>query len=274
MKRLSLALLLFAASTARAQFFPDPDYQRVLIPVFYFGGGSFGSQWWTDFDLISTTGDFTLGRAFLQGDPACPALCGCDAKTLVENWKSESVCPTFEGPAGLVLHVPRTVTRDEVHTYARVRDLSRQADRAGTQIPVVWEDQLRDGMMLLDIPRDDRFRSTLRLFDVFQWPTEFQLRFYDMAKLRRGEAEPLLETTVMVQHEEGGTPGRFPGRPAYAVVGDLQAAYPQLANVQSFAIEIRGMHLLISPAPPNKRFFAMVSVTNKNTNEVTVVAPE
>lgn len=275
MKRLLVLLALLLPVQAHAQYSPDVDYERVLVPVFYFGGGGFGSAWWTDFDLLSTEQAFTLGRPLLQGLQDCPALCGCDAKGEVEAGKVETVCPIFEGTQGVILYVPRNVDRASIFTYARVRDVSRQAERAGTQIPVVWEDDLYSStMMLLDIPRDSRYRTTLRLYDAFQNETEFSLRFLDMAELRRGVRDVLLETSIVVRHDEGENPGRFPGRPAFAIIGDLVAAYPQLARADHYAIEIIGSHPITSPPYYERRFYALASITNKTTQEVTVVSPE
>jgi hypothetical protein len=275
MRTLTAALVLLLTLSAQASYSPDPDYKRVLIPVFYFGGGAFGSAWWTDLELISTEQTFTLGgRAALVGDPACPALCGCDVKAEVESNKVETVCPNFESTAGLILYVPRNLDRETIYTYLRVRDTAKQAERAGTQIPVVWEDELYNStMMLLDIPSDPRYRTTLRLFDAFQHPTEYSLRFYDMAELRRGNREVLHEVSIETEVVEEDA-GRFPNRPAFASVGDLVAAYPKLATVAAYAIEIIGSHPITSPPYYDRRFYALASVTNKTTQEVTVVAPD
>lgn len=276
MKRLlSVGLLSFMALTAQAQFRPDADYQRVLVPVFYFGGGAFGAAWWTDFDLLSTGGGFELGVPMLQDNPACPALCGCDVTKVVDLWQAHNICPQFENPAGLLLYVPRTVDRSTVYMGSRVYDRSRQADRFGTEIPLVWESDFLDGpVMLLNLPGDARFRVTLRLYDVYQYPTPFVLRFHDMAKLRSGENEPLFSTIVQVRYEGPIVGGRFPLTPATGIIGDLRAAYPQLAGVGSFAVEVVGTDHDSSPPPPRHRWYTFASITNNTTHEVTVVSPQ
>lgn len=272
MKRLILAVLFLASSfPLSAQFMPDPQYERVLIPVFFFGGGAYGAQWWTDVQIISTEGDVELANEVLVGFQVCPALCGCGPEKRIDAWTVESVCPHFEHPAGLLLYVPRTA-RDWLQIASRGGDLSRRADRYGTQIPVVWEDDLFDStMMLLDIPTDPRYRASLRLYDAFQWETGFTLRFHDMAKLRDGNAIPIFETSVVAHHDSG--PSALPLRPAFALIGDLVAAYPQLASVPSVAIEIIGSHPIVSPPAYERRFYAMASITNNTTQEITIVTP-
>ena len=272
MKRLLLAVLLLSTVSLQAQS-PDPDYQRVLVPVFNFGGGAGGSAWFSNFDLVSTTGAFDLARPVLKDRAACEFFCPCETKARVEGEKSETLCPQFEHPYGLLLWVPRTVSRRDVHTYLRVHDTSRDAERAGTQIPVIWEEDLFGGtMMLLDVKTEPRFRSTLRLYDAFQFPTEFSLRFYDMAEFRKGIRKLLAEERVSVDVAETSNP-RFPLRPAALTIGNIVARWPALAAAESVAIEVIGSHAIVSPPQYEYRFYAFASITNNTTHEVTIVSP-
>lgn len=275
MKRLLLAISLLAAAAVQAQSHPDPAYERVLIPVFFFGGGIHGSEWWTELDMFNTGDPFELPHAMVQDNPACPTLCGCDGQTTVRSMQAETICPIFEDTTGLILHVPRTVDRDHVTLQVRGLDRSRSADRYGSEIPVVWERDLLDNpIMLLNIPTDSRYRSTLRLYDAYQYNTTFTLRFFDMAAMRRGDAEPILTTQVQVHHDlkTDGAAG-YKVRPAFAAIGNLAATYPQLAGVQAVAIEITGSDFVISPPQPRKRFYALASITNNTTQEITIVSP-
>lgn len=157
MKQLLLAVLLLAAVSLRAQS-PDPEYRRVLVPVFNFGGGAGGAAWFSSFDIYSTAGTFELARPVIKDTAACDFFSPCETRASVEEGKSETLCPQFEHPYGLLLWVPRSVDRREVHTYLRVRDTSRDAERAGTQIPVVWEEDLFSStMMLLDVKTEPRY---------------------------------------------------------------------------------------------------------------------
>lgn len=270
-----LLVLLVCALPGRAQFFPDPDYERVLIPVFWFGGGANGAQWWSNFDVLNTGEPFELATAVLQGHPSCPSFCGCDPQKRVVPFQSHTICQQFEDSTGLLLYVPRHVDRDDVHVMSRVYDRSREALRAGTQLPVVWEDDLLEGpIWLLDVKTETRYRTTLRIYDVYQWETEFTVRFYDMAKLRLGQKELLLETRMTAHHPDGPIPeGRFPQRPSYAVVASLVAQWPQLAAAEAVAVEITGSHPIVSPPAPTRRFYALASITNNTTQEVTTVFP-
>lgn len=271
-RMLALFVLLIAVTSAQAQFNPDPDYERVLVPVFFFGGGQGGSKWFTSFDLVTLGNGFQLATPVLRDLPSC-AFCPCEVKAQVEELKAETICGQFEHPYGLLLWVPRSVERDAVHTSLRVADRSREAERAGAQIPVVWErDLYADPFMLLDVKTEPRYRSALRLYDAFQYDTDFVLRFYDMEEFRKGTHELLFETTVRVQRATAA-PGRFPLRPAFLMIGDIVAQWPRLASSESVAIEVAGTSLPISPPQYDRRFYALASITNNTTHEVTIVAP-
>lgn len=273
MTRLLLAVLLVASASIHAQR-PDPDYQRVLVPVFWFGGGAGGSQWWSSFDITSSEGSFDLGFPALKDDSACEYFCPCELTARVEEGEAQTICGNFEDPRGVLLWVPRTVSPEIVHTSLRVLDRSREADRAGTQIPVVWESDLYSGtIVLLDVLTEPRFRSTLRIYDAFLFETDFVLRFYDMDRYRKGDRELLLETIVRSRVERPAGPPRFPLHPATAIIGNIVAQWPQLAAARSVAIEVSGTHLLVSPPQYENRFYAFASITNNTTQEVTTVSP-
>ncbi|HEX8618902.1 MAG TPA: hypothetical protein VF911_15065 [Thermoanaerobaculia bacterium] len=276
MRRLVIAvlLLLFASPLAHAQY-PDPDYERILLPTFWFGGGAGGSQWWSGFDLVSTESSFDLGGLpVLKDVSACPFFCPCEAKTHVERGKAENICEKFEDSSGMLLWVPRSVSPQTVHTSLRVYDRSREGERAGTQIPVVWERDLYSGtIVLLDVKTEPRYRSAVRVYDAFLIETDFVFRFYDMAKYRAGDRELLLETVVRARAGRPSGPPRFPLHPAIAAIPNIVAEWPQLASVQSVAIEVTGTHAIVSPPQYDKRFYALATITNNTTHEVTAVAP-
>jgi hypothetical protein len=272
MRRLLAVLVVLAAASAQAQFRPDPDYERVLVPVFFFGGGQGGAQWSSSFDMVTMGNGFTLATPVLREEQRC-AFCPCEVKALVEEVKVESICGQFEHPYGMLLWVPRTVDKDSVHTSLRVTDKSREDARAGAQIPVVWErDLYADSFVLLDVKTEPRYRSAIRLYDAFLQETDFVLRFYDMEEMRKGTHELLFETTVRAHAVTPADP-RFPLRPAFAMIGDIVAAWPQLAAAQSVAIEVVGTSLPISPPQYDRRFYALASITNNTTHEVTIVSP-
>jgi hypothetical protein len=241
----------------KAQPTLQPPYERVLIPLFVSGSlpGAFGSLWTTQLTVRNESDDSVVVTNLPIG------LCG--------------LCPpseprsTFSLP--LFVHNPNAGTflyigspgAGKVTFTLRVQDVSRQAQTWGTAVPVVRErDVHSDTLQLLDIPTDRRFRTTLRVYD-FDTPDNrsVRLRIYAL----NGNT-PLVDTTLTLQGPRQDYPS-FPDRPASAMIGDLVTAFPQLV--------IAGrLRIVIDSVTSGVRFWAFVSVTNDETQHVTVIAPE
>lgn len=277
-----IALLLFAsASFAQprpGEPFVDPDYERVLIPVFFSGPGANGAQWETAVDLsTSVQDDVQLAEPALiyTNESHCNGIsCGC-ASTRLEAFRSARLCSGLEHAAGLLLWVPRTAQPKDLSFSVRVRDTSKNATSAGTYVPVVWERELSaEPIVLLDVPVESQFRSSLRVYDAFGFPIEVTMKMYDMAEYRTlRAAQPLVDTTVDLVDPNPAGLTRFIRRPAFAQIGDLVAAYPQLAGHSSVAIVVQALQPRVSPPLPTDRVYALASVTNNTTQEVTIIAP-
>lgn len=271
----ALMILLCAVAADAQSFFPDPDYERVLIPVYFSGPGAHDANWTTDVRVMSSGDRVEFANSPFVVDFDCPILCPIATTNELSPWQPMHIGTWFD-PAGLLLWVPRGADRDTIHIEARIRDESRQSESAGTRVPVIWERDLSERpMVLLNVPVDARYRTSLRLFDLFQWDTDFVVRVYDMGALDGPGSTPLVDTIITARdpviHVQ---PERFPDRPSYVTIGDLVAAYPQLSSVRSVAIEVTGTSLTMTPPPPNARFYALASVTNNATQEVTIIAPK
>ena len=277
-----IALLLFAsaafAQPRPGEPFVDPDYERVLIPVFFSGPGANGAQWETAVDLTtSIQNDVQLAEPALiyTSESQCNGIpCSC-ASTLVEYGRSARLCSGLEHAAGLLLWVPRTAAPKDLNFSVRVRDTSKNATSAGTYVPVVWERDLSgEPIVLLDVPVESRFRSSLRVYDAFGFADDVTMKIYDMAEYRTlGAAQPLVDTAVALVNPNPAGLTRFIRRPAFAQIGDLAAAYPQLAGRTSVAIVVQALQPRVSPPLPTDRVYALASVTNNTTQEVTIIAP-
>jgi hypothetical protein len=280
MQRALLAIALLAAATSvQAEHRRDQNFERVLVPVFFAGPGAQGAQWATNVEVMNTGAPLQLAHPVLgDNEPGAePDEVVCNGERNVGTRDGQVVCSGNQHAAGVILYVPRNANPQDVHISARVLDLSRTSDRYGTAIPVIWEGDLLSGtMVLLDIPTGDRrYRSGIRLFDVYQWNTVFTLRFYDMDKVRKGTATtPLLQTQVTAVWDFDSDASVRPMRPSFAQIGDLMAAFPVLASVDSVAIEITGANTVGPPDQPESRLYALGSITNNTTQEVTIVSPK
>lgn len=260
-----LILAFVAAFSAAAQ----STHERILVPVFFSGPGAHGSQWWTTVSVANngeTPVRFT--RDVLAGDPDCPAICGCGPVAEVHSGNVGELCILNADPSGLLLYMEKN--QADVHFGARVADLSRSNDTAGTELKIVREHELRKNSIILpNIPIGPGYRVGLRLFDTFPPPNpEVILRIHD----RRELGIPLVEETIPLSLPPDAFEPR-PAHPAFAMIGDLGARYPQLQSHGLVVIELILPELDISPVPAPS-YWAVATITNNVTQQVTMVTPQ
>ena len=229
------------------------QYTRVLIPVVASNvDGLFGSLWKTELIAFNNSEQpVSIGY-----DYRCIALCGGVGADPGRALDMSNILTPPGFPTALVL-IPKEA-RDVMEFALRVRDVSRQADSWGTAIPVVWEDRTFSRPFdLLNIPLASRFRQSLRVYDLSATSaTNVLVQYYSMTS-----GALLKEYTLQLAL-------RFPGDPydpAYAEL-NLFGEAPELAGVDRIRVRI-------SPTSATQRVWAMVSVTNNVTQELTIISP-
>jgi len=283
-RRLLLVVLLGCAALAApllAQTQPSiDDYDVLLVPLFFFGPGAHGSQWESAVS-VATTGETTATLPVpLFGDLASS---DCNVSPLDDRVHPDTirtVCPQYQSTSGLLLYTPKNeVDPLAIHVRSRIRDTSRQSASAGVEIPVVRERDFRSqSFLLLDIPSDARFRSNLRIYGgmsntgsdrmVNPRGAEVEVVIFDSRDL----GVPLVHTHLQLSAPRTSEASPYFLYPGHLTIGDLVTAYPQLAAVPSYTIRITPAQLLVSP-PREDSVWAFVSVTNNDTQEVTLVTP-
>jgi hypothetical protein len=230
---------------------PDPSlYERVLIPVLFNGPGAFGSQWRTDVTL--TNGDLLALPGFETGAiESLPEV----ARPLPRIAPRETVSLSSlfgNRPSGLLLFLPRGAP---VHFGSLIRDISRDGAQWGTEMPIVRESDARDVVQLFQVPFDSRYR--------------LQLRIYAMDGVTAGVAITAhAQTPVHANAIVTGPCEVEPcnsNQPSYVSV-DLGRAFPSLTG--TVPISIRSSS---DATPP---LWAFVTVTNNETQVVTVISPQ
>jgi hypothetical protein len=171
------------------------------------------------------------------------------------------------GGGGFV-YVGHPGANGKVNFSLRIQDVSRQAQTWGTSIPVIHErDTFSGRVILLDVPTDPRFRSTLRIYD-YDVPADRQIR---LRAFELSSKVPLVDIVLVLTpaHNTDGDPvdpNVYPPYPGHATVGDLVTAFPQLVAAKELRLELE-------PVTPGLRFWAFVSVTNNETQHVTTIVP-
>jgi hypothetical protein len=257
MSRSSILLLLLLSTTTSAL---ANDWHRVLIPVYFEGevAGAFGSRWVVE--LKGFNGFGTHQR--LTSDPGrvCgpgPSQCGdfippgeffnaaaYVAKNGANVGRFVYVRSSFEG-----IDQPQTLRLSLV-----TRDVSREAEGFGTQIPVVREsDTFRGSIPFPSVPAGPRFRQKLRVYDF-----DGQLGHSVVVSVYK-DGLIAQRTLTMASSDEGA----YPTDPGFAQL-DLDAM-PELAGQDA-------VNVIVRPAQEG-RYWAFISVTNNETQQVTTLAP-
>ena len=268
---LALAAVAGLAPAAAAQ--DQAPYERILVPIGYESElpGAFGSLWSTILTGINDTDVFVEVSAGRPTGNCIAVGTGCkEAPHQVFNLR---LIAGSNPNTGAFVYVGKPGA-GRVRFTLRVQDVSRQAQTWGTTIPVVRERDAFAGLLhLLDIPIDPRFRVALRIYDFDASPESpaadrsVRLRIY-----HRDFASPFLETVLPFGvHDIRG--GDFPQVPSTVMIGNLTDAFPDLLSLPSIAPFGRNARIEIEPASPGLRFWAFVSVTNNETQHVTVIAP-
>ena len=244
----------------------EAQYEALLLPVYLDGTvpGNKGSLWKTDF-WIRNAGSANValapwvcpeGTVCLPVFPLTrPLLPGETLKNLPAMFR-----PPTNNPARL-LYVERSGL-PFVHTALRVYDASREGLNAGTDLPIVRNSELRTrGFQLLNVPADARFRQHLRVYDLANTQSRFRVSIYENTT-GTSTAQPIHQTELAASTNDSG---EFRVAPAYAEIASIQDLLGT-SNAQSLRVEIE-------PLTAGSRFWAFISVTNNDTQFVTLVTP-
>jgi hypothetical protein len=257
--RITVLLLALALAVGAAPIHAQP-LERVLIPIVVKEEipGAYGSRWTT------TLTGFNGGASSYYMTPPPTGYCwGCDGWSVDPGTTfSYPVSRGVQGRAVFVfVRAVENGTNPFVHFHLRLQDVSRQAQTWGTEVPVIRErDVLSSATQILDVPMDARFRVALRIMDFDEASgRRVRCRFFDY---RSGALLHESEFALVVP-DPYADPGYSPGE---AAVLDLAGAISSLRSAASVRIELI--------PDPGLRFWAFVSVTNNETQHVTLITPE
>ncbi|HYS54545.1 MAG TPA: hypothetical protein VER58_12375 [Thermoanaerobaculia bacterium] len=226
--------------------------ERILVPVSVQNVKGVNGSLWETKDLIRNDSSVEVGIT-----PTSPGFRIAPLST-VNGFLSVRFDHSDVPGTIFWLGYPEGFDKANLHFNLRVQDVSRQAQTWGTEIPVVRESELSTRkIVLLGIPTDSRFRQALRIY-------ETDLRGAGVARLRMFELDgktPLVDINVALPSASGS---EF--EPGFAQYLWLTRDFPQLLSTTLLRIEIE-------PVSPGMRFWAFVSVTNNETQHVTVITP-
>src|SRR5215212_9007325 len=224
-------------------------YKRVLVPVAWRGvvSGAFGSRWTTE--LTGRVFDKDKSIEVTRTPYSTPPH-------LVQNaFVFDDFPERYTG--GVFIYVPE---EQYVDLGLRIRDVSREEENYGTEVPLVTAEETSPAVavVLLDVTVGPKYRSTLRTYS-FEGRRDWG---FSIMIFPRGGTEIL----VFQSYHGGGFPVEefpsIPGQSQLDIGNLLPAGYTGRVDVQLWGVP-----------PWGKRIWGMISVTNNDTQMVTMVTP-
>jgi len=238
---------------------PLDDYEQVLIPITSTDiPGLNGSRWITETWLENTStepADIQGPYVSPIGTPPIPISLHFSPGYSMNLPQPQNL--TGKSSEGVLVGVPRWLGRKAAFN-SRVHDNSRQAQNWGTEIPVVRENEFADAVTLINVPGDARFRLLLRIYARTS-AADVHIRADVLSALTvildPPAFGPLFDRVIHIDAPTGSF-----GVPGYAQVTIGTYGVPMQISVTS-----------TSGAANN--LWAFVSITNNETQDVTLVTP-
>jgi IPT/TIG domain len=242
-------------------------YETILLPIYLDGriSGAQGSQWQTDLWVRNNgTTDALLAPWDCPAGQVCPAVFPL-TRTLAAGESLHNLPAFFRPPTAnpaRLLYVSRAEA-DDLSYQLRFADVSRATLNAGTELPVIHEEQLLDGTTtLLNVPFESRFRVLLRVYDVANTESRFRVTVYAQDS---GTGNAPLHTREIVATSADS--GDFRLTPAFAQFSIDELRATLLSSVTALRVEV-------TPLTAGSRYWTFASVTNNDTQFVTLVTPQ
>lgn len=249
----------------------DSPMETVLIPIVAKDvPGAHGSVWsshlWVrnggaqtlsfESDLREVLFD-CVGVPCLQPEPLLPG----ESREIFPDTTAFGV----EFKPNRLLYLRRELSSN-VQFELRVQDSSRALDTWGTEIPVVREsDQITGSAVFLAVPINERFRESLRIYSAIREASTCEvvdIRVFEM------ESGATLVTFPATLTDEAGTGCEVP------------SLFPNSAEIHNLQDRLRGeahfglVGIVVTPRTTGLPFWAVVTVTNDETQHVTVITPQ
>jgi len=238
---------------------PGSAFDPVLFPLFIQPKqGALGSQFQTTVRLSSRALDGVVIPVYgisMNGPLDDPPRGPLDAYPVTS---AESQPPLRSPSTGRVLYVPKGLATS-LAASIRVTDLTKQASSFGVEVPVARADAFVDGnrLVFMGVPADSRFRCMLRLYSLTRGDVLANItvngKLYQVF-LNRLDNQDLFEPAY-VEFTSFPTLGELPsGQTTFRVVVDPGRG-PNGVTI------------------PGNAIWGMLSVTNNETQQITVIAP-
>jgi IPT/TIG domain len=243
---------------------PEADFERVLVPLYFDGvlKGAYGSEWTTSLWIRNNGADAVRIAPWSCADgqdcTSAPATYALPSSRSLRSLAPLSVAS--DGNPSRLLYLSQAGSAD-ISFSVRFADQSRGLTDAGIDMPVIRENEaLYGSAQLFSVPLKSSFRVLLRLYELGGVSSRFRVTIYPQSEL---DEQPIHseEVTANVQA------GPFQEKAGYATLDvtgllPLEKSWPDTVRIQ------------ITPLTAGSRYWSFVSLTNNDTQIVTLVTPQ
>jgi IPT/TIG domain len=242
----------------------EAQFEQVLLPLYFDGvlHGAHGSEWTTSLWIRNSGSDAVQLAPWTCPDGQLCAESFPLLYTLPPSRSLQRLAPldVSDGNPSRLLYVSQAGSGD-VSFSLRFADRSRGLANAGIDLPVIRErEALYTAAQLFSVPMGHTYRALLRLYEIGGVSSRFRITIYPQSELEVPSIHSE-ELTAMVQD------GPFPAKAGYAqfdITGllRLDQAWPETVRIE------------ITPLTAGSRYWSFVSLTNNDTQFVTLVTPQ
>src|SRR5436190_813625 len=263
MTRKILILSLLALAAASPTIAQSQNNVLVLVPVFFSGPGALGSQWNTQLTILNNSDNPLTSIPYLY---PCPIPEGCLGA--IPPHASIALRAVSATSTGFFYSVRADELPQTVFSL-RVFDQSQATADYGTEIPVVTSSAFReDELQFLDVPADPNFRITLRVYALPGNAPMIRVRAFEEPQSQFGSPQ---SPSVLI---------------AERVFALNPTTVPMSVTIQGPSLVINdalGIHstnsdkryrFTVQSTTPGVPIWALVTVTNNQTQRVTAIAPK
>lgn len=234
----------------------DADFERVLFPVNFASFGAHGSEWHTEI-IVQNNAPVTIDtqpRTYVNPEPPLlpvPTSLGPGGKGIVREGTTDG---------GMFFYVPRGAEAYLAYS-SHVVDRSRSTTDRGAEVPVVRARDTAAVLHLPNVPIDPLFRASLRIYD------------FDAVDGRWVNATATADDGTVHTFDT-----RLHADIIVCVTTPCLQPWPAFASIDLSSIaSLRGKRiadLRIESFDRDARLWAFVSITNNDTQRVTVHTPQ
>ena len=245
----------------------EADYERILLPIYLEvpAPGSNGSIWQTQLWLRNDGADSMTLAPWV-----CPpgALCIPRfplTRTVQPHETLIGLPRVLQNNVARLLYVNRAGAAD-LSAGLRLHETSRSEVDAGTEIPIVRDAALRTAAIHLHgVPLDTNFRAMLRVYELGVDDARFHVSIFEQGD--GIDAASLLDEFEL--RAIAPETGSFRQHPAYADSALTLSTPPVPVLLRPPTVRVD-----VEPLTPGSRYWAFVSITNNDTQRVTLVTPQ